>query len=307
MRYYLFIVACCYLYVACDTHQKTTQQQQEIAQQEITPLFSGEKAYEYVKQQAAFGPRPTGSNANKKLRQWLTTQLQDNHWAVSRQQFQSPKNTVSENIIATRGEGRTVLLGAHYDTRLISDEDQDTTQRQNPGIGANDGASGVAVLLELARILKPEELDLRICLAFFDAEDNGNIDGWQWILGSSYYVENPGFITDCDRPNAVVVVDMVGDRDLQIYRDFGATASLETAPWQQAKKLKISAFQANYRYRILDDHVPFLRQGIPAAILIDFEYPYWHTTEDTVDKVTASSLSQVGQVIEAWITNGAQF
>ena len=155
--------------------------------------------------------------------------------------------------------------------------------------------SGVAVLLELARTLPDETVPL--WLVFFDAEDNGNIQGWDWILGSRQFVAlNP------IRPRAVVIVDMIGDADLNIYRESYSDPQLTNEIWSTALELGYaSVFIDEYRHSMLDDHTPFLEVGIPAVDIIDFDYPYWHTVQDTPDKVSAKSLKAVGDTLLAWV------
>lgn len=268
--------------------------------------FSGVVALAAITAQVQLGPRPTGSAANQALRNWLVDELTALGWTTMRQPF-AVSNVTAENIVAYRGQGRTIMLGTHFDTRMISDRDPDPAKRDQPGPGANDGASGVAVLLELARVLVPEDLGLRLCLAFFDAEDNGDIAHWDWALGSAHFVANPGQVAACDAPAAMLAVDMVGDRDLKIYRDFGSQRQLQRAVWDQAEALHFAAFNFNHKYAIVDDHSAFLAAGTPAAVIIDFEYPYWHTLQDTLDKVSAESLAVVGQTLEAWLKAGAVF
>jgi len=189
-----------------------------------------------------------------------------------------------------------VILGAHYDTRRSADqEDSDA-----PVLGANDGASGVAVLLELARTLDPRRLRHQVWLAFFDAEDNGGLDGWEWCVGSSYMAARLHVF-----PVAVIVVDMVGDADQQIHFEGNSDPALQMQLWQIAADLGYAdSFIPTYRWTMLDDHVPFAQRSIPAVDIIDFDYPYWHTTQDTLDKVSGASLERVGRVLEVFLEGG---
>ena len=174
------------------------------------------------------------------------------------------------------------------------------TTRTEPVPGANDGASGVAVLLELARALDKTKLENEVWLVFFDAEDNGRLDGWQFIAGSSYFAQQ---LTE--KPAAVIIADMIGDADQQIYKEQNSTPWLVEQVWGIAKELGYEGyFLPTAKYSMLDDHTPFLRKGIPAVDLIDFDYPYWHTTEDTADKVSAASLARVGRVLETAARRG---
>jgi len=184
---------------------------------------------------------------------------------------------------------------AHYDSRLVADNDPDRNNHLLPVPGANDGASGVAILLELSKVI-PED-SIPIGLVFFDAEDNGRIPGWDWILGSRAFVANLKY-----KPRAVVLVDMVGDSNLDIYMEMNSDPELNRQIWEVARALGYEkSFIPEYKHRIIDDHVPFIEAGIPAIDIIDIDYPYWHTTLDTVDKVSPESLNQVGNTLLQWI------
>jgi len=206
-----------------------------------------------------------------------------------------------ENIIAYRGdETPQIVLGAHYDSRLVADNDPDPARQNQPVPGANDGASGVAVLLELARVLPKDSPP--VWLVFFDAEDNGRLQGWDWILGSQAFVDRLEF-----QPQAAVIVDMIGDADLNVYIERNSDPQLAQEIWGVAAELGYGqSFIDTPKYSMLDDHTPFLQAGIPAVDLIDFDYPYWHTTADTVDKVSATSLEAVGRTLQAWIGRRGQ-
>jgi Zn-dependent M28 family amino/carboxypeptidase len=168
--------------------------------------------------------------------------------------------------------------------------------RLKPVPGANDGAAGVAVLLELARTLSDQNLP--VWLVFFDAEDNGRIEGWDWILGSRVFVQSLD-----STPEAVVILDMVGDSDLKIYYEKNSSPALRSEIWDTAIGLGYGdIFIKQEKYAMLDDHTPFLQAGIPAIDIIDFDYTYWHTTEDTPDKVSAASLDVIGSTLLTWIT-----
>jgi glutaminyl-peptide cyclotransferase len=258
--------------------------------------FSGERAYADVAAQIAFGPRTPGSEAHAQSVEWMAAELREAGWQVEIQEAERLGHPI-RNVIATRGEGEEwILLGAHYDSRFVADHDADPALRQQPVPGANDGASGVAVLLELARVL-PEDLESKVTLVFFDAEDQGNIEGWDWILGSRAYAE-----ALIELPDAMVLLDMIGDADLQIYRESNSDEALTSAIWQQAAILgHEDVFIDSVKFSMLDDHVPFLELGIPAIDIIDFDYPHWHTTQDDLDAVSAESLQIVGEVILAWL------
>ena len=260
-----------------------------------TVAFDGARAYRAVETQVAFGPRVPESDGHAKIREWMRKELIEAGWQVEEQKSEALGHPI-QNIVAKRtDEPPQIVIGAHYDSRMFADHDPDPSQRTNYVPGANDGASGVAVLLELARTL-PQDTP-PIWLTFFDAEDNGDIEGWDWILGSSEFVRNNTF-----QPRAVIVVDMVGDADLNIYKERNSNPALTDEIWETAKKLGYeNKFIPQYKYSMLDDHTPFLQAGMPAIDIIDFDYPYWHTTQDTPDKVSAESLQVVGETLQVWI------
>ena len=225
----------------------------------------------------------------------MESELEAENWQVERQELRIDGKKVI-NLIASRGVGTYILLGAHYDTRILADHDPEPSLRDDPVPGANDGASGVAVLMELARTL-PENLPVAIKLVFFDAEDNGGIDDWDWILGSRAFVREL-----VDKPSAAIIVDMIGDADLEVYYERNSDIVLMEQIWQQARNLGYeNIFIPEYKHSMLDDHTPFIEAGIPAVDLIDFDYPYWHTTSDTLDKVSPESLKSIGDTLTAWL------
>lgn len=265
------------------------------------PLFEGDTAYEYLIQQCEFGPRPPGSQNLSDCRQFIVDTLESFNWTVSLQTF-TYLETACSNIVATwtTMSDAPVLLGAHYDTRPRATSDNPVNQSK-PILGANDGASGTAVLLELARIL-PESNRPTIELVFFDAEDSGGIDGWDWIRGSTHYVSELSSSRKTSI-NAMILVDMVGDTNLQIPREVSSTDSLQNAVWDISKRLGYTeTFLGRVGSSILDDHRPFLDAGIPALDIIHHPFPwYWHTLEDTPDKCSAESLQRVGEVLEIFV------
>ncbi len=259
--------------------------------------FDGEVALSWVVQQTVLGPRPVGSAAHRQAGDLIVQRLKELGWVVEEQVFEY-RGTECRNLIGKmpHAEGRPIaLLGAHYDTRFRAD--QDPTHPEAPVLGANDGASGVAVLLELARVLDPDRTTVQVWLTFFDAEDNGRVDGWDWIVGSEFLASQLTAV-----PQWVIVVDMVGDADQQIYYEQNSDLLLMEAIWQTAAGLGYEKyFVAEYRHAMLDDHLPFARMGIPAVDIIDFDYPYWHTAADTVDKVSAASLARVGHTLQTFL------
>jgi glutaminyl-peptide cyclotransferase len=271
-----------------------------LQRQHVTSGFDGARAYEDVKTQVAFGPRVPGSVAHTQTVEWIKRQLESAGWQVDIQQTQIMGHTI-QDIRAYRTEAPPqLILGAHYDSRIRADQDPDPS-KQNQGVpGANDGASGVAVLLELARTLPPDSTPA--WLVFFDAEDNGEIPGWDWILGSRAFVAGMKA-----RPKAMVLVDMVGDEDLAIPMEGNSDPALRASIWNTAAKLGYGRiFLPHIKYTVEDDHLPFIHAGIPSVDIIDLDYPYWHTTSDTPEHVAASSLQAVGDVLWQWIVGQSQ-
>lgn len=260
--------------------------------------FSGENALNLAMQQVEFGPRPPGSSSHQNTISFIEETLSGNNWETTIQS-EEINGYLIQNIIAKRNnqvENPWVILAAHYDTRFFADNDPDENKRLQPVIGANDGASGVAILLELSRVI-PDNINKNIWLVFFDAEDQGNIENWDWILGSTSFVK-----TLPAKPDAVVLLDMVGDRDLNLYFEHNSDPELQKVIWDLAGSLGYQdQFIPQYKYSILDDHIPFLQNGIRAIDIIDFDYPYWHTSEDTIDKISSESLEIVGRTIYHWL------
>ncbi len=262
--------------------------------------FDGERAYIDVSAQMDLGPRLPGTAAHQAAIEYFQQQLSNAGWEVELQEVEYGGQLI-RNVIAKRGSGKGqwLILGAHYDSRMAADQDADPANHTKPVPGANDGASGTAILLELARSL-PRDLDREIWLAFLDAEDQGNLPGWDWILGSSALAAS---LPDTKLPDGVIIVDMIGDADLNIYMERNSDGELTREIWKTAADLGYAkSFIPEYKFSMIDDHTPFLQRGIPAADLIDFDYPYWHTTQDTIDKVSAASLDVVGDTLYQWIT-----
>lgn len=271
-------------------------------------LFDGTRAHQHVAAQVNLGARPTGSAANRATGDYILTQLKQFGWQTEAQEFVYRGVTV-RNIIGKRAQGRgaPIFIGAHYDTRPRAD--QDKANPNAPVLGANDGASGVAVLLELARVLDESKLKNEVWLVFFDAEDNGELNAcalvpapcdttpWAWSIGAEYFVAHLRA-----QPQAVVIVDMIGDADQNIYYERTSDPALQEELWKIAARLGYTRqFIAEPKWAMWDDHTPFLQRGIRAALLIDFDYPYWHTTQDTLDKVSGASLERVGRVLQVWL------
>jgi hypothetical protein len=270
------------------------------ANQVPTPAvpFDGERAYQDVVRQVALGPRIPGTEEHAAAVAMFRDELEANGWKVEIQETTYAGQPV-RNVIAKRGipgdAGPWTIIGAHFDTRMKADNDPNPANHNIPVPGANDGASGVAVLLELSRVL-PADLPGQVWLAFFDSEDQGRLPGWDWILGSRAMAEALE-----GTPSAVIIVDMVGDADLNLYYERNSSPELTREIWETAAFLGYAQFVPEPKHSMLDDHTPFLEKGIRAIDIIDFDYPYWHTIEDTPDKVSAESLHAVGDTVLHWM------
>lgn len=258
--------------------------------------FSSDSAYQFVLDQVNYGPRVPGSLSHQLTREYISQHLQEYGWTVDIQE-----KTVSGyqiiNIIGKRGDsGEITVVGAHYDSRIDASAETTDSAQMLPVPGANDGASGVAVLLELARVLPPAK-NGQLWLVFFDAEDQGHIDDREWIMGSRLFVQELA-----QNPSRAVIIDMIGDTDLQVFREHNSDPQITDQLWQAAYDLGYSSYFIDQeKYNILDDHIPFIEAGIPAVDIIDFDYPWWHTLSDTVDKVSPQSLEIVGKTLIKWL------
>ena len=259
------------------------------------PQFDGALALGLAATQMEVGPRPPGTAALLATGSWIAATLEQRGWTVDVHTAEY-RGVVLHNIVGRLGASTDgpLVLATHYDTRPRAD--RDPVDPDSPVPGANDGASGVAVLLELARVLPERLTDQEVWLVFFDGEDSGGLDGWEWHAGASAYAAQLSEI-----PQAVVVVDMVGDADLRLPVEQNSDSALVEEIWHVAEDQGATAFVDEPGASIVDDHRPFVDRGIPAVNIIDIEYPYWHTTADTLDKISADSLAQVGRVLEAWI------
>ena len=316
-NYLLTAAAATLILTACgqtdDTEVTTTTQNEDVATNTgdekvpteeldkpspvISYTFDGESAFRDLIDQVELGPRHPGSQAHRAAGDHIVNSLTDSGWRIEEELF-IVNDIAGRNIIgkANQDAGPVIILGAHYDTRVVADKSPGSTE---PTPGANDGASGVAVLLEMARVLDLDQINNEVWLVFFDLEDQGAeaIPSLDYIEGSRYMAENLQII-----PEAVVVVDMVGDADQQLPYEVYSDESLRDRIWQVAEELGFGAVFIPLENRaIRDDHLPFIQKGIPAIDIIDFDYPYWHTVADTIDKTSPDSLFRVGRTLEYWL------
>ena len=265
------------------------------------PDFDSTRAFTYLETQVAFGPRVPGTQAHEKTCEWITEQLKSCTHNVTLQRFSdifAGKEHEMTNIIASFYPDKTnrVLLCAHWDCRPFADRDPNPENHSKPVSGANDGASGVAVLLEIACVITDHEPPFGIDIVFFDGEDGGEYGSNDtWILGSRYFAHSMQLSY---RPRYAILLDMIGDKDLSLSRDYN---SIESAPglWARIEKCskKIGIPISPEIREIIDDHIPLIKRGIPSVDLIDFDYPSWHTISDTPDKCSAQSLGKIGSLV----------
>ena len=259
------------------------------------PRFDGARAYEDLRQIVSIGPRPAGSAALQTTRLYIRKQLEAAGVAVVEEPFdaRTPLGPVKMVNLIGRIPGREpgrLVIGGHYDTKLY---------REFRFVGANDAGSSAAFLIELGRALKTRQNRLAIDLVFFDGEE-AMLPDWgpgDHTYGSEHYVEAARRQGVLSSIKAMILVDMIGDRDLQILREQASTRWLIDVIWAAARRLNLSDVFGEQVMDVADDHVPFLEAGIPAVDLIDFTYPPWHTAGDTLDKVSARSLQVVGDVV----------
>jgi Zn-dependent M28 family amino/carboxypeptidase len=264
------------------------------------PKFDGARAFADLKAMVDIGPRPSGSPAIEKTRDYIRTQLKAAGLAPEDQPFdaQTPGRTIHMvNIRATlpgqtQGKGR-IVVGGHYDTKSFKDV---------RFVGASDAASSAAFLLELARALKGRPNPLPIELLFLDGEeavvDWNHSSGTDHTYGSRYYVQQAKKAGATKDVRAFVLVDMIGDTDLNIRREQNSTPWLTDAIWSTARRLNRPEFTDD-PWAVEDDHLEFLAEGIDSVDLIDLDYPVWHTAADDLAHVSAKSLQAVGDVVIA--------
>ncbi len=266
------------------------------AQTKSATAFDSTKAFEHLRQQVAIGPRPSGSAGNVKNRDYIKAQMAALGIKTVEQAFDgaTPLGPVKMvNLIATIPGQRAdrIVLASHFDTKLFRDV---------RFVGASDGASSTAALIELARVIKARgQLPFTIELLFLDGEEA--VVEWQGTdntYGSRHYVDAARKSGSLKSLRALILLDMIGDRNLTIRRESNSTRWLTDIVWGVAKKLGHRAFM-DEETTVEDDHIPFVKAGVPSLDIIDLDYPQWHTAQDTLDAVGARSLQVVGEVVVA--------
>jgi len=264
--------------------------------------FSGTTALEYTRKAVAFGARPPGSDANKKLQAYIESQLKMLHCQVSFDAFTAPTPVgpvAMRNIIAKfpGASGRALVITGHFDTRPM------------PGrnfVGANDGGSSAGFLLELAQAINTAPHSSEIDLVWLDGEEAfGDWSATNGTYGSRHLADKWSQDGTLGRIRALINIDMIGDKDLDVLWDANSTPALLRFVWNTADDLGYGKYFLRSPAGIEDDHLPFVQRGVAALDLIDFDYgpnnQYWHNEQDTMDKLSAHSLEVVGKVLMAVI------
>jgi glutaminyl-peptide cyclotransferase len=264
--------------------------------------ISGENAMAHVKAQVSFGPRPPGSPQLQKCREYITKQLREFGYKVEDDAFiaQTPSGSIQmHNMIARKGsEGkRAIVFATHYDTKLMEGKNF---------VGANDGGSSTGLVLELARVLADKKDPLDYWFLFLDGEEA--FVEWSTFdstYGSRHLAHRWRDDGTAAKIHALILLDMIGDKDLNIWYDTTSTKRLMDMVWETANRIGLQSMLSKTRGSMSDDHVPFIDVGIPSVDIIDFNYgpgnSYWHTPQDTLDKISAQSLENVGKLVLAML------
>ena len=267
------------------------------------PAYDAGRTFQLLQSQTDLGPRNPGSEGWRRFQTLLAAHFDSLQVKYEKQAFDYHDYMTGDTVPLVNWIARLnptaskrILVAAHYDSRPRAENDPDPARRQEPIIGANDGASGVAVLMHLAEILIAHPPRIGVDLIFFDGEDYGPPGrNDQYLIGSTYFAGHQPYHYEFG-----ILLDMIGDRDLKIYRETLSeryAKAVNDKVWNAAARLGVPQFVDSVKYDVLDDHIPLIAAGIPTIDIIDFEYPYWHTQADTPDKCDTASLSAVGRVV----------
>ena len=263
----------------------------------------GKAALQEATALVAFGPRPSGSEAHRKMESYITDKLRSAGLSVEEDRFTAdtpdgsvPMNNIIGRIPSSGGDSqRTIILATHYDTK---------PEKNFKFVGANDGASGTGLLLVLAPILAKKSFHHNILLVFLDGEEAFH----EWtdtdsVYGSRHFAEQLTASGKASQVGAFILLDMIGDADLDIHRDGNSTPWLRDMVWKAADRLGYSRYFLNTSAAYEDDHIPFIKAGIPSVDIIDLNYGPWHTANDTIDKLSSGSLQVVAEVTQASLSD----
>jgi glutaminyl-peptide cyclotransferase len=275
----------------------TPEPQQAAPAPDKTGGFDGQKAFQHVADLVAIGPRTAGTDGNHRAQDYLIGQLKGMGCPVDPEAFHTPTplGDMEMRNIVVKIPGTspdTLLFLTHYDTKRLPDF-----------VGADDGGSSTGLMIEFARLLCPRKNALTTWIAFLDGEEAFNV---QWkdpdnTYGSRELAARMALSGDLARTKAVLLADMIGSKDLRIKRDTNSTSWLTDMVWSTASRLGYGDIFVSSETAVEDDHVPFLRRKAPAVDIIDLEIPYWHTPQDTLDKLSPRSLAVVGHVLIATV------
>jgi Zn-dependent M28 family amino/carboxypeptidase len=256
--------------------------------------FSGAAALDHAKQAITLGPRPSGSDANKKLQAYIVeharvpgAQLTEDAFVAKTPRGDVPMKNIIVKLPGT--SGRAIAITGHFDTKYF------------PGrrfVGANDGGSSTGLLIELAHALAGQMRTDDLYLVFFDGEEAvGDWTATDSVYGSRHLAERWRMDGTLRRLKALINVDMIGDKSLNVLQDKNSDANLQRLVWKAASDLGYQAYFTGETEPMDDDHMPFAKLGVPVLDIIDFDYPPWHKDSDTLDKISAQSLEVVGTVV----------
>ncbi len=307
------LLAWCLLLVSCKQPTATEAKAPSVARDISIPAFNRDSAYAFVEKQVSFGPRNLGSEGHRACLDWLVAKLQSFGLETQRQTFAAELYTnevfPATNVLAyyRRDLSRRILLCAHWDTRHVAEKDADANMQDQPILGADDGASGVAVLLEIARVLQSEPVEIGIDFVFFDAEDQGSNNGAieSWCLGSQHWSKNlaPG-----NRPEYGILLDMVGSKGATFPKEaisLSYAGHIVDKVWPLASAMGYGHYFVNTRVQaITDDHLFVNRIArIPTIDIINYSRDsfghYHHTHQDNMEIIDRTTLRAVGQVVLA--------
>ncbi len=288
------------------------------------PVFDGDSAYQAVAAQVAMGPRTPGSESAARCAGWIESELARHRAdtviiqrAMVDHPMESGRKVPMVNILGRFNPGaeKRVMLVAHYDTRPVADEESDPTKASEPIDGANDGASGVGVMIEMARLMAEKRPEAGVDLLFVDLEDSGTSgDDASWCVGSQYFADNLPYESALDRPQAAIILDMVGGQGARFHREGFSQhyqPGLVARVWDAARRAGYgSIFPLEDGGAIIDDHLPLLRAGIPAIDIVESRSaatgnfpPTWHTHGDNLSAIDPATLKAVGQTLALFIYN----
>jgi len=311
--YFMFVIGLLLIVFSCKEDRKNITVKQE---QIIVPSFDKNRAFSYVQKQVDFGPRVPNSEAHRNCKNWMVEEMSKTGWEVIEQDFEAvtyDKKTLQSTNIIVRYQPKKkkrVLLMAHWDTRFMSDQESDASQKSLPVDGADDGASGVAVLMEIMHAIQSQSLDLGVDFVFFDAEDQGQTNGGKnasWCLGAQYWAKNPhipGY-----RAEYGILLDMVGSRNARFLPEYWSSTyapHINVKVWKTAYLLGYSNLFVKGKPRsVLDDHY-YVNTiiNIPSIDIINTsdQTPtgfgaHWHTQKDNMSIIDKNTLKSVGNVI----------